>query len=205
MAFGFVNVPGSMEGGMTALEVRRLLKPLQDTDAQILLALEAQNIYPDYDCLILEDFKNVNQVDLFSCAVTGISQNGRTLECPVTSGMIPGSIYTLTDGVNVESVQAERISIEDGIQKVTLKSAVRNSYNLESCELRRTAASLDNGAVLGALTPKTMNWAPGLTWQGQKKNAETDVILNTTVANSSLFDMDGNMTFTSDGLMTLEA
>lgn len=58
--------------GSDITQVRGLLEQVEREQANIALALEAQKIYPSYNAMLAEDFKNPNLVDSFSCAITSI-------------------------------------------------------------------------------------------------------------------------------------
>ena len=54
--------------------------------------------------------------------------------------MLPGSLYTITDGINSEIVQVQSINLENGIQRVILSDTIKNTYILDNTQIYRTSA-----------------------------------------------------------------
>lgn len=168
---------------------------LEDAMSQTLLELEMQNIFPGYSHYIIEDFKEVNQIDQFEGKVLGVVAGDDSIDVDPVDGMYPGSWYTITDGINSEQVQVDTINLENDIQRVILKDVIKNTYYLDNTRIFRTSATVGEGLAQGAQARRIQTWAPDRVFKGQ--GASTDY----TVAMS--FDVNAEKNFTFNGAATL--
>ena len=180
------------------------LDRVEDNTAENSLVLEAMGQYPDYDCMLIEDFRVPDTIDLYTCNVLSVVAGDDSLDCDPVAGMYPGSHYTITDGVNYEQVRVKSVSIENAIQRVILAAPVQQTYNLSTCRLYRTSANIEDGRATGPTGTGMQSWAPNITWEGLGAEEEGLLELKTTVGSSDLFVREGNVGFTADGLLTLE-
>lgn len=178
---------------------------LEDNLAQVLLTQEMQELYPDYSHYIIEDFNNVNQVDDFTCDVKSVVAGDDSLDCDPIDGMLPGSWYTLSDGVNSEQVQIHSINIENGIQRVILKERVKNTYILEYCQLFRTSAQINKNSAVGPSSRNAITWTPDFIWRGQAASSSYNAALDSSAGISKAFSLTGNAAISNDGYITLGA
>jgi hypothetical protein len=201
--------PLSLDGAKTAIlgirdieSLNRRLERAEDNIGEIILVLDARNIYPGYSHMLLENFNPPDQIDMYSCDVISVVAGDDSLDCIPLAGMIPGSMYTLTDGINFELVQVKSVSLENGIQRVILESLVVNTYRLGSCRLYRTSALIEGGKAHGPTTSKMHVWAPASgVWQGAGADAQFDIPLAVSVGGS--YETSGEIAITSDGMITL--
>ncbi|MDR1020445.1 MAG: phage tail protein, partial [Synergistaceae bacterium] len=154
--------PVTLEDARTAImgvrdieSLNRRLEVAEDNLGEIVLVLDGNNIYPGYSHMLLENFSPPDQIDSYSCDVLSVVAGDDSLDCSPVAGMITGSMYTLTDGINFELVQAKSVSIENGIQRVILTAPVENTYRLASCRLYRTSALIEGGKAGGPATPRS--------------------------------------------------
>ena len=114
-------------------------------------------------------------------------------------GMIPGSFYMLTDGINQELVQVDSISIENNIQRVILTQPVKNTYILNACTLYRTSANILTGQALGASARKYKSWPANISFSGSAASAVSEIALKTDINNSGNFEITGQGGFNASG------
>lgn len=181
------------------------IERLEDNQAEILLTQEMQELYPNATHYIIEDFKNINQVDLFSCKVTSIVAGDDSLDCNPIAGILPLSWYTISDGLNSEVVQIESVNLENGIQRVILTEPIKNTYNLDTCTLSRTTAAVSESGAHSSSITKNISWDPAVTWQGQAESSSFTIPLDTSTGNINSFETSGAIALTSDGFITLGA
>lgn len=191
--------------GLDVASLTNSVERLQDLTAQILLELEVQNIYPEHKCWLIEDFRVPDQIDLFTCNVSSVVTGDDSLDCELIAGILPSSQYTLSDDMSSELVHVKSVSIQNGVQRVILNTPVQNTYRLDSCRLTRTSATISNGQATGPAGVQGLSWSPGIVWKGQGAETEIFVKLKTDVANAGIFTSMGDVAFTTDGLLTLEA
>jgi hypothetical protein len=171
--------------------------------SNIALLLEAQQTYPDYNALIAEDFVIPDAIDTFSCAVASIVAGDDSIDLATLQGIVPGSWYTVTDGVNQEYVQIKSVVKNGSVLRVILQAAIVNTYTVAQTEFYRTTAQLITGAAQGAGDKRAATWQPTTVWQGVNANNPVVADLNTTQGNIGAFTISGDIAFTADGFVTL--
>ncbi|MDR0648281.1 MAG: phage tail protein [Synergistaceae bacterium] len=198
------QVRAAVLGVTDIASMNRRLERAEDNIAEIILVLDAQNIYPGYSHMLLENFNPPDQIDAYSCDVLSVVAGDDSLDCSPVAGMYPGSMYTLTDGINFELVQVKSVSIENGIQRVILENQVENTYRLGSCRLYRTSALIEGGKAHGPTTSKSHVWAPASgVWKGAGADAQFDIPLAVSVGGGH--QATGDIAVTGDGTITLVA
>ena len=179
------------------------IERLEDAINQTMLRLEILSDYPGYSHYTAEDFQNVNQIDLFSSVVTSIVAGDDSLDVEPIDGMLPGSIYTLTDGINTEQVRVSSINLENGIQRVILADRVQNTYTLGNTQIYRTSARIDGDTAIGPNARTKISWTPDLVWRGAGATENFTVQVDTSVNNQKAYTLTGNITISAAGLVTL--
>lgn len=172
--------------------------------AEIALALEAQKIYPDYASMIIEDFVDVNTIDQFNVRVTSVIAGDDSLDLESLIGVLPGSVYMLSDGVQQELVTTKSIVKNGSVNRVVLAGMVQKTYNPANARLYRTTAQIFEGRVEGAGGQDARAWNAALTWTGTNANAPVTIPMPMTAANASDFAITGDVAFTEDGYVTLQ-
>jgi len=190
--------------GITSIEsLNRRVEVLENITANVLLALETIQLYPDYTNFIIEDFLNPDQVDLFRCKVTSIAAGDNSVDCEMKLGILRGGTYTISDGLKSEQVQVQSVSTENGINRVVLVGNIQNTYQLAYTYLYRTSADIHDGYATGPTGNKTQAWTPTLVWRGQGAAEEYEIPLEVSVGGIEQYDISGDVQITSDGFVTL--
>ena len=182
------------------------LERLEDALNQVILNLEIlQGADEKYSHYMAEDFKDSSMLDTFSAAVTSIVAGDDSIDVAPIEGMIPGSLYTVTDGISKEVVQVESINIENGIQRIILTGKVAKTYILPSTQIYRTSARIDSQTAVGATARMKLSWEPTLVWKGTAASETFSVSAETTLNNSKAFTLSGGAVLNSSGLVSLSA
>ena len=171
--------------------------------ANMSLALEAQQIYPDYAAMIAEDFQDTNTIDMLQVVVTSVIAGDDSIDVESLIGLQPGSAYTLTDGVAQERVVIKSIAKNGSVNRVVLVSPVVNTYSPSAASLFRTTAFILDSHVYGAGSQQSLVWQGGDAWEGTVANTTTAVPLVTTTGNSAAFTASGDIGYTAGGAVTL--
>lgn len=192
-------------GGVDLPRTHRKVEHIEDAVAEILLELEVKETYPDYRRFILEDFRNLDvlQVDLSKCRVTAVVAGDSSLDVSGMDGIIPCSWYTLTDGVRHEQVCVKSMNTENGVNRLILAAPVQNTYMLENCRLYRSSATIRNDMASGPVGKQTLRWNPGIVWSGLAADTPTTLTLATNIGQAGDYDTTDRIAFTADGLVTL--
>lgn len=191
--------------GVDVANLNSRIERLEDALNQTLLELEVQSIFPGYTHYIVEDFKTVNQLDMFTSDVTSIVAGDDSIDCKPIDGMIPGSWYTITDGISMEQVQVESINLENGIQRIILTKPIVNTYLLENTQLYRTSANISADTALGPNARLRINWEPSLVWHGTGAQESFNVQLATDTNNARAFTLTNDAVLDTSGRVTLSA
>lgn len=199
----FSEVKSAILGVTDIASLNSRVERLEDTMAQTLLELEMREIYPGYNHYIIEDFKNPDQIDSYNCRVTSVVAGDDSIDCEPLDGMLPGSWYTLSDGMVSEAVLVQSINLENGVQRVILNEPVRNTYYLNSARLYRTSANITELGARGSGGVQVLTWQPNFSWQGQGMSSAGSTELNTVTGNGAAFMMSGDMVLNASGMMTL--
>ncbi len=197
------DVKQAILGTGNVSELVSRIERLEDNLAQTLLTLEMQELYPGYTHYIIEDFKNVNQLDLFECKITSIIAGDDSIDCDPIDGMLPGSWYMVSDNINSELVQVHSVSVENGIQRIILEDVIKNTYTLKNAYLYRTSCVINNNLASGPGSKQNITWTPSIFWQGFNDNSSGEIKLDTSTANSIAFNFSGSIALNSDGFITL--
>ena len=179
------------------------IERLEDAINELTLTLNVQEIYPGASHYMAEDFADPDTIDLFSAQITSIVAGDDSIDCIPVEGMLPGSWYIISDGIKSESVQVDSISLENGVQRVILKSTVKNTYKLTNCKIFRSSADIKSGSAYGSADKKNITWLPSITWKGQSSGATVNIPFDTSVSSSNSFTFTGNSILNSDGYITL--
>ena len=177
--------------GVDVAGLNSRLERAEDALNQILLQLELINDFPGASHYMAEDFRNTSTLDMFAAEITSIMAGDDSIDCVPIEGMLPGSIYTLSDGVKSERVQVHSINLENGIQRVILTEPVKNTYILASTVLYRTSATINEEMAIGPNARISQVWDNGFVWKGTGELETFTVDLDMSVNNSKSYTMTG--------------
>ncbi len=179
------------------------IERLEDAINQTMLRLELLSDYPGYSHYSAEDFQNVNQIDQFVGNVTSIVAGDDSIDITPIDGMIPGSLYTITDGINSEIVRVKSINLESGIQRIILDDYIQNTYILSNTQIYRTSATINDGKAIGPNARIKLSWTPDITWSGTGAQESFSIKLDTSLNNQKAFSLSGNISLDASGLVSL--
>lgn len=186
-------------------EIISRVERLEDNLAQVLLSLEMQNLYPGYTHYIIEDFKDESQLDMFQCKVTSCITGDDSIDCEPIDGMLPGSWYTISDGLVSELVQIHSVSVENGIQRIILEEPIKETYILPHTKLYRTSCTISNNLATGPASNSFWLWDSSTIWRGINSEDTYEINLKTTPSNSSSYTLTNKCTIDESGFITLTA
>ncbi|WP_319403136.1 phage tail protein [uncultured Anaeromusa sp.] len=191
--------------GSDITNMRSQIDQIGREQANMALAMEAQQIYPDYNALLAEDFTNPDLVDQFSCAITSIVAGDDSIDVETLRGIVPGAWYTISDGVYQETCQVRSAVKNGSTYRLIMQSAIVNTYVSGQTYLYRSTAEIQTsaGQAEGAGDRRTALWQPATTWTGTSANTTTTIPLVTTAETANQLTIIGNAAFTADGYLTL--
>ena len=195
------KVLGAQASTIPALSGR--VTQLEREQANISLALVAQQIYPDSNLMLTEDFVVPDKVDTFICHVLSIVAGDNGIDVESMAGIVPGAWYTVTDGINQEYIQIRSCIKNGSVFRVIANKDIEHTYLISQTLLLRSTAQIGAGIVYGSGDKKGFLWQPTLTWAGVNANIASTVKLETTQDKADLFTMDGDVEFSASGYFTL--
>ena len=195
------KVLGAQASTIPALSGR--VTQLEREQVNISLALVAQQIYPDYNMLLSEDFVVPDKIDTFVCNVLSVVAGDNGIDVETLYAIVPGAWYTISDGVNSEYFQVRSCIKNGSVFRILANTNLTNTYKIEETLILRSTAKIAAGVVYGSGDKKGFNWSPSLVWQGVNANVASTIKLETVQEKSDEFEIDGDIAFTSGGLATL--
>ena len=153
--------------------------------------------------LLVEDFKGESVCDNFVRQVTAATAHTNNITLTDGEGILAGSWYTLTDGVNSEFVQVVSVATSGDTVTAMLASNITKTYKIANTKLYRSTITIGDGEAYGAGDILSETFTYTRVWSGVVANNSTTIELVTTLANKTAFELDGDWAFTSDGEFTL--
>lgn len=179
------------------------LERVEDALNQTMLALEMLQVFPGYSHYMAEDFKDTSMLDDFESDVLSVMAGDDSIDCNPIDGMLPGSLYTVSDGISSEVVQVASINLENGIQRIILKDSIQNTYILAHTRLYRTSSNIESESASGAAARHKISWEPALEWKGTGEQQDFTITVNTALNNLKAYEFTGDIALGSDGLVSL--
>lgn len=153
--------------------------------------------------LLVEDFKGESICDNFVQKVTAATVRTNNITLSDGEGLLAGSLYTLTDGVNSEFVQVVSVAKSGDTVTAMLASNIAKTYNLTNTKLYRSTMTVGDGQAYGAGDVRSETFSYTRVWTGTAANNTATIELATTLANKAAFELEGDAAFTSEGEFTL--
>lgn len=172
--------------------------------SNIELAIEDSNIYPDYNNLLVENFKSTYDVDQTAVLVTSSAAGDSSINVSSLSQLKVGNLYMLTDGTQSEYVTVAGLIKNGTTYRVTLTANITNVYKDNAAYLYRTTSKVGNGKASGSGITSNTSWNPSLVWSGEGSSVESTVALNTMLGNAGSYASTSGVTYTDGGLMVIK-
>ena len=177
---------------------------LEDALNQLILNVEILQGHDDnYSHYMAEDFTDESTLDMFSAQVVRVLTGSDEIEIEPTDGIIPGSYYTLSDGLRAESIRVESVYLTNGIEHLRLTSRITNSYTQSEARIFRTNTLIEDEEACGVGARLLVAWTPDLLWKGTGAMEAFTVNVDMSLGNSRAFILSGGATLNSSGLVTL--
>ena len=182
------------------------VRQLERENANLALRLEAEDMIPDCNMLLAENFKNPDSVDRFEVNVTSCAAGDDSIDVLSNYGFIVGSWYWITDGVHAEYVQVKSVIKNGSVYRVILTKPLTETYQIEQTKIYRTTAWIsEQGIVHGSGDVLGVTYTPTITWRGTSEGgvADSNEQLLTSQDNADNFSSKGHIAFNGSDLATL--
>lgn len=195
--------------GGDAVDIPKMDKRIRQTEinlANIFMQLQADNeLGVKGNLTLIEDFSTPDDIDTYSRKVLSQAAGVNNINIENDQGILVGHWYTITDGIHAEYVRVKSVAKNGGNFIVILENNLIYTYNLTVTTFIRSSALFENSQATGAGDLRGITYTYTDTFRGTGGNLQTTVTLDTTLKNSSSFDITGDGTFSTAGEFTLSA
>ena len=181
------------------------VRQLERENAALALKMEAENMMPDCNMLLAENFDgaidDTNRTKIK--VISGVSGDD-SVDVESVYNLRIGDWIWVSDGLHSEYRQIKSTIKNGGVYRVILTSVLNETYVLDDTYIYFTTCDIDNGICMGSTDILSKKYT-GETWSGSKKGgtATSNVKLDTSLNNADNFSISG-ITFDDDNLATLD-
>ncbi len=181
------------------------LSQVEREQVNIALQLEAENMMPDCNMLLTENFVAPNMIDNLIVKVTSCAAGDDSVDVENNQGIIVGSWYWITDGVHAEYVQVKSVIKNGTVNRIILTEPLVNTFDVPMTSFYRTTAWIHNGMAYGSGDVLGWVYNPDMTWSGRTEGgtAESDEPWQTGLDYADNFTISGDVEFNVNGLIQI--
>lgn len=192
------------EDYMAALKNADNFKTIEENVGNIALLLAAQGMYPDFNALTYGIFGQANSdIDEFMVKVVHAEAGDSLIRVANIAKLIIGANYIISDGDSAEEIQVSSCVKENGIYSIVTSEALANNYNISKTYLYRTTVEISNGKAEMANVSGSGIWNLKTVWRGASTAAPATASMNTALDHISDFNIEDDITFNADSMITL--
>ena len=180
------------------------VRQLERENAALALKMEAENMMPDCNMLLAENFDGaIDDTNRTKIKVISAVSGDDSVDVESVYNLRIGDWIWVSDGLHSEYRQIEGTIKNGGVYRVILTSVLNETYILDDTYIYFTTCDIDNGVCTGSTDILSKKYT-GETWSGSKKGgtATSNVKLDTSLNNADNFSIDG-ITFDDNNLATL--
>ena len=182
------------------------VRQLERENANLALKMEAENMMPDCNMLLAENFDGViDDTNRTKIKVISAVSGDDSVDVESVYNLRVGDWIWVSDGLHSEYRQIKSTIKNGGVYRVILTSVLNETYVLDDTYIYFTTCDIDNGVCMGSTDILSKKYT-GETWSGSKKGgtAESNVKLDTSLDNADNFSIEGDGVFNEMGLISLE-
>lgn len=176
---------------------------LENNLNNVLLEMVGNEEAPDSNLLIAEDFENPDMIDTYKVKVTSCVAGDRGIDVETDAGVIAGSWYWISDGMQQEYIQVKSVIRNGEVYRLLATDNLQYTYNIPNTYMYRTTSQIVQGIAYGSGDKKGFGWNPTTLWRGINANVASTIELETNQKNADAFTIDGEGAFSIDGMFTL--
>ena len=181
------------------------VRQLERENANLALKMEAENMMPDCNMLLAENFDGaIDDTNRTKIKVISAVSGDDSVDVESVYNLRIGDWIWVSDGLHSEYRQIKSTIKNGGVYRVILTSVLNETYVLDDTYIYFATCDIDNGICMGSTDILSKKYT-GETWSGSKKGgtAESNVKLDTSLDNADSFSISG-ITFDDDNLATLD-
>lgn len=196
------------DSASTLKNLQSRVRQLEVEGANTKLKLMNEGLTADDNLSYVETFNGeAKNIDNFSVNVNSIIAGDDTIEVETVEGILAGSWYTITDGINQETFRVKSCSRNGSKQRIITEEVIKNKYDLSCTKIYRSTVDIDgnNNVAYSSGNRRGVIYTPvNNIWRGVKGNSQSTVAVNMEYANRENFTYTSGISFTSDNLVTLK-
>ena len=182
------------------------VRQLERENAALALKMEAENMMPDCNMLLAENFDGaIDDTNRTKIKVISAVSGDDSVDVESVYNLRIGDWIWVSDGLHSEYRQIKSTIKNGGVYRVILTSVLNETYVLDDTYIYFTTCDIDNGVCMGSTDILSKKYT-GETWSGSRKSgtATSNVKLDTSLDNADNFDIEGDGVFNESGLISLE-
>lgn len=180
------------------------VRQLERENAALALKMEAENMMPDCNMLLAENFDGaIDDTNRTKIKVISAVSGDDSVDVESVYNLRIGDWIWVSDGLHSEYRQIKSTIKNGGVYRVILTSVLNETYVLDDTYIYFTTCDIDNGICMGSTDILSKKYT-GETWSGSRKGgtATSNVKLDTSLDNADNFSISG-ITFDDNNLATL--
>ena len=181
------------------------VRQLERENANLALKMEAENMMPDCNMLLAENFDGaIDDTNRTKIKVISAVSGDDSVDVESVYNLRVGDWIWVSDGLHSEYRQIKSTIKNGGVYRVILTSVLNETYVLDDTYIYFTTCDINNGVCMGSTDILSKKYT-GETWSGSRKGgtAASNVKLDTSLDNADSFSIDG-VVFNADNLATLD-
>lgn len=187
------------------------VRQLERENAALALKMEAENMMPDCNMLLAENFnfstgsimENDSDINMTKITVLSAVAGDNSIDVNSVANVKLGDYLWITDGLKSEYVQVKACIKNSSIYRVLVENNLVNTYDLDNTYMYYTTSFIDNGTAYGSADVIGQKYMPKTLWKGLVGNQQYIVNLDTSQEASDNFDISGMEVFTDNGLLSI--
>ena len=182
------------------------VRQLERENAALALKMEAENMMPDCNMLLAENFDGaIDDTNRIKIKVISAVSGDDSADVESVYNLRIGDWIWVSDGLHSEYKQIKSTIKNGGVYRVILTSVLNETYILDGTYIYFTTCNIDNGVCMGSTDILSKEYT-GETWSGSRKGgiAESNVKLDTSLDNADNFEIEGDGVFNESGLISIE-
>lgn len=188
------------------------VRQLERENAALALKMEAENMMPDCNMLLTENFNfstdnmmaQNSDINMTKIKVLSAVAGDNSIDVNTVTNVCLGDWLWITDGLRSEYVQIKSTIKNSNIYRVLITNALVNTYNLDNTYMYYTTAYIGNGNAYGSADIIGQKYTPAIVWKGMVGNTEYTADFDTSQNVSDNFDISGMGMFSVDDLLSID-
>ena len=181
------------------------VRQLERENAALALKMEAENMMPDCNMLLAENFDGaIDDTNRTKIKVISAVSGDDSVDVESVYDLRIGDWIWVSDGLHSEYRQIKSTIKNGSVYRVILTSVLNETYVLDDTYIYFTTCDIDNGVCMGSTDILSKKYT-GETWSGSKKGgtAESNVKLDTSLDNADNFSVEGDGVFNESDLISV--